>query len=276
MVHLVGEQGLGDELFLLRFARLLHQVGARLRFLPDPKILELLRRHGEPIAEFIDGESVDPSAELMMIGDLPHALRDGAIAAQLRELSREFDYPAPLALKVTGEATASLQEQLRRCGPPPYLAVTWHGGTPPAQQRATWAQHKALEPALVGKVLRDVPCTVICVQRNPVPEHLRAFTAALGRPAHDFSGLNDDLVAMAALLSTVDEYVCVSNTNTHIRAGTGRSARVLVPCPPEWRWPAGRSTSPWFPSFSVYHQRPDGDWAKALQALGLDLARHWQ
>jgi len=58
-----------------------------------------------------------------------------------------------------------------------------------------------------------------------------------------------------------------------LRAGAGRTARVLVPRPAEWRWMAAGSSSPWFPGFSVYRQSIDGEWNAALDALGRDLAR---
>ena len=76
---------------------------------------------------------------------------------------------------------------------------------------------------------------------------------------------------MLALLSLVDEYIGVSNTNMHLRAAVGRTARVLVPRPAEWRWMARGASSPWFPGFSVYRQTLDGIWGGALASLRADL-----
>ena len=73
---------------------------------------------------------------------------------------------------------------------------------------------------------------------------------------------------MAAVLSLIDEYVGVSNTNMHIRAGLGKTARVLVPFPPEFRWMNAGSESPWFPGFRIYRQPPGRDWRPVLDALG--------
>jgi hypothetical protein len=94
---------------------------------------------------------------------------------------------------------------------------------------------------------------------------------ALGARVHDLSDLNDDLEAMLALLEVIDEYVGVSNTNTHLRACAGKTARVLVPAPAEWRWMAAGRYSPWFPGFPVYRQGVDGDWRAALDELARDL-----
>jgi hypothetical protein len=73
------------------------------------------------------------------------------------------------------------------------------------------------------------------------------------------------------VLSLVDEYVSVSNTNIHLLAGIGRGARVLVPFPPEWRWLRREDRSPWFPDFPVYRQPVSRDWTVPLAALRRDL-----
>ena len=54
---------------------------------------------------------------------------------------------------------------------------------------------------------------------------------------------------MLALLALIDEYVgCLEYQ--HAPAGRGgKTARVLVPAPPEWRWMAEGKESPWFPGF---------------------------
>jgi hypothetical protein len=69
----------------------------------------------------------------------------------------------------------------------------------------------------------------------------------------------------------LDEYVGVSNTNMHLLAGLGKTARVLVTNPPEWRWLHAAETSPWFPGFRLYRQGQDGDWGGALACLERDL-----
>ena len=76
---------------------------------------------------------------------------------------------------------------------------------------------------------------------------------------------------MLALLALIDDYVGVSNTNMHLRAGSAEPPRVLMPAPPEWRWMAQGKESPWFPGFSVYRQGYDGNWDSALRELENDL-----
>jgi hypothetical protein len=76
---------------------------------------------------------------------------------------------------------------------------------------------------------------------------------------------------MLAALEVLDEHVCVSNTNVHLRAGLGRASRVLVPYPPEFRWMNAGAESPWFPGSPVYRETAEDGWAPALAALARDL-----
>ena len=55
------------------------------------------------------------------------------------------------------------------------------------------------------------------------------------------------------------------------RAGLGGAARVLVPCPAEWRWLERDERPVWFPGFSVYRQQPSGSWDDAFERLRDDL-----
>ena len=117
-----------------------------------------------------------------------------------------------------------------------------------------------------------MPGTFIAVQRNPQPGEIESLSSEFGQPVHDFSELNEDLEGMLALMSLLDDYIGVSNTNTHLRAGVGKTGRVLVPNPPDWRWMMNHGrTSPWFPGFTVYRQSLNGDWDTALADLKRDL-----
>lgn len=93
---------------------------------------------------------------------------------------------------------------------------------------------------------------------------------------YDFSAANDNLEEMLALLTLMDEYVGVSNTNMRLMAGLGRKARVLVPHPPEWRWMEGGQESPWFPDFNTYREDRVAGWNRAFAQLLSDLSGKYQ
>ncbi len=257
-IFLHTEQGLGDEFFFLRFVPWLKQRGAgKVTYRSDPRIASLLSRVEQ--INRIAAPNEQPVAEELVfaVGDLPCLLG----------MQRIDQIPPSLTLTSLPQHIESLKAWLARLGPPPYVGVTWRAGV--AAKRGLL--YKELSLLHLAEALREIPATVLVLQRNPQPGEIEAFTQALGRPAHDLSALNEDLEQMLALLSLIDDYMGVSNTNMHLRAAVGRGARTLVPAPPEWRWMAEGKESPWFPGFTVYRQRYDGSWGEALAALRQNL-----
>ena len=244
-VHLRGEQGIGDVLCFMRFVPMLRARGVEVSLACEKKLLSIL----EDVREY-KGEQAIP------IGDLPVMLDTE-------------ETPPAWPLDVPGKAS------LRRFGPPPYLGVTWRAGTD-LGRRAEFGQDpsalmKAVSPALLGQAIKGWPGTVIVLQRGARSTDFAQFSAAFGGPFHDLSALGDDLAGLLAVLAALDEYVGVSNANVHLLAGIGKTARVLVPYPGEWRWMRRPGPSPWFPGFQVYRQGQSRDWSGALEQLRTDL-----
>ena len=284
----VKEQGLGDEIFFLRYVPQLHAAGARITYCASDKIGSLLSRV-PGIAQLL-GETAPPPADaIILVGDLPLALstsaasplpqRDNAVPAGFhapifptRIAVFVPSVPPPLALEPLAARVAEMRERLAASGTPPYYGLTWRGGTPPSEQRLViWALHKEIGIAPLAAALKELPGTFIALQRKPDAGELKEFAHALGRPVHDFTALNEDLEGMLALLAVLDEYIGVSNTNVHLRASVGKHARVLVPRPADWRWLQTGRSSPWFPGSTIYRQSYQGDWGGALADLQRDL-----
>ena len=262
-VLLLADQGLGDHLFFLRFARTLRERAAHVAFACPDKLLCLLEAN-PPVNEL--RPSADPSRfdVLLPVGDLPCLLDARGT-------------PLPLSISVAPERVAQWRRRLAALGPPPYLGVTWRAGTKrdnPSEFAARGEDplYKEIKIAPIASALRPWRGTVVILQRLPEQGEVAAFCKALGHVAHDLSSANDDLAEMAVLLSLIDEYVGVSNTNMHIRAGFGKTARVLVPFPPEFRWMHTGEHSPWFPGFTIYRQPAARDWTPVLAKLAQDIS----
>jgi len=258
-IRIIPEQGLGDELFFLRFAPMLAAGGHQLSMQFPPKLAQIAAGMSEFIVcEYGPARQVDLT---LASGDLPSA--SGA------------HFAPPLPLHVDPERRTKMHAELRSFGPPPYIAVTWRGGLMPDEPKPEGIRYfaKQLPPELLAAALRPLDARVIVVQRRPQTDEARRFAEAVGRPVLDLSSINDDLREALALLSLVDEYIGLSNTNMHLRAGLeGKTARVLVPTPPEWRWGLKGTSSPWFPTFTLYRAGAGRDWSEALSRLGKELS----
>jgi tetratricopeptide (TPR) repeat protein len=261
-VRLRREMGLGDNLFFLRF-------------LPE------LRRRGALVAV-----SAPQNLARILPGDLEVIVKEEPVGpgrvwdhdlwiCDLGALLEATDTPPALPLVIDAARVDRLREELRGLGPAPYLGLTWRAGTDVLRNREFGNDRgflsKEVSPlAALGQAVRGWPGTLLALQRQPYAGEIQTVAAAAGAPVHDFSALNEDLPAMLALLGLIDEYVAVSNTNVHMLAGLGRTARVLVPYPPEWRW-MREGASPWFPGFALYREPQARGWAEPLSRLRKDL-----
>ena len=282
------EQGLGDELFFLRYAPLLADRGARISYRAGTKLRSLLER-APCLGTVLPEQAPLPAADVVLLaGDLPRVLTPAHIAPRQwadvcaletgQALSRGENgrFPPSLVITPLPERIAEIRQRLAAAGPAPYLGLTWRAGVPPREQGAgEWTLYKAAAIAEFAQAISAFPGTLLALQRMPAVGEIDAFAQAAGRPLHDFTALNDDLEGMLALLALIEEYTGVSNTNMHLRAVTGKTARVLVPAPAEWRWMAAGAASPWFPGYALYRQNNDADWTTAWGELRRDLAQAW-
>jgi hypothetical protein len=258
-ILLVSEQGFGDELFFLRFAGELRSRGLQLSYRGSTRLRPLFADQ-ELISNWIDPQESINSSDfdaVISIGDLPVVLG----------MSSEGDIPPPLRLKVKSTKLQKIILRLGTCLDKKLIGVTWRGGT----ENFDNLLFKQTPLEQLGAALRNSTGNIIIIQRNPKPGELEQLAHYAGREVYDFSDVNEDFEEMLALLSVLEDYIGVSNTNMHLMAGLAKPARVLIPHPVEWRWMEGGDQSPWFRDFKLYRQDKLGCWDLAFSNLAADL-----
>lgn len=258
-----GEQGLGEELFFLRFAAPLKTRGARVVAHVDARLASMVARIpfiDEAVARSDAGTPARGAPDCFLLGDLPW----------LAGPDNDTTHPAPI--NAIDSLRAEIRARLAAAGPAPYMGLTWRAGI---AGRGTLFKEAPID--LITGALRDCAATPIALQRNPHDGEIAALNDAIGRKVADFTDLNDNLEAMLALMFEIGGYVAVSNTNVHLAAcarAAGASVRchVLVPCPAEFRWLASGAQSPWFPGFPVYREDARQGWAPVRASLARAIA----
>jgi len=258
-IEILGEQGLGDSLSFLRWAPALRAAGALLAFRGDDRLFPLLGQGGW-FDGFASEDGPGNDAVRLPAGDLPWLARAMSPA-----------YPPALPLKASGKALEAASSLLVAAGPPPYVGVAWRAGLPSAD--GTEHLHKMVPLESLGAAFQGFTGTLDSLQRGAEADELATLSRLTPEPVLDAGPVNNDLDAMLGLLASLDDYVGVSSTNVHLRAGLGLPARILVPQPPEWRYGRAGATSPWFPGFHLYRENRESGWKDAMGALASDLGR---
>ena len=257
-VRVHAEQGIGDDLYFLRFAQYLRARGARIAGEVTPRLVGMVGRSGTLDECAPASGRTPPSSDYQLLGDLPYLL--GAHALPVPAAVRF----APLPEK-SAEVSARLQGLAR-----PLIGLTWRAGTGPEAGNRNALFKEVPFDAFVA-MARSLPGTLLVLQRQPKTAEIASLSEACGPRALDLSAVNTDLEATHALLAQLDECVGVSNTNMHLCAALGRPARVLVSRSAEFRWMAEGERSPWFPEFKIYRQGPKGDWDGAMDTIVSDV-----
>jgi tetratricopeptide (TPR) repeat protein len=258
-IEITGEQGLGDVLFFLRWVRLMLADPAMLTLRCDQRLHPVLARTGLFGRLEDEVSKAKPGVLSFRVGDLPALLWRGTEV-----------HPPAVPIEADAAALEAARQALGAAGPPPYVALAWKAGLAPGASEERL--FKTVPVDRLGAALRGVPGTFVSVQRNPAPGEIDALGRALGRPILDASAFNDDLVRITGMMAAVDSYVGVSSTNVHLRAGLGLGAEILVPFPPEWRYGAEGSRTPWYADFSLYREQPSRGWDEALSALAAKMS----
>ncbi len=250
------EQGIGDELFFLRYVPELKKRGAKVVYFPHKnsrKLIVQLRILDEIVESRKNAAKSDYH---ILVGDLPFCLSNAA----------NIEPPPSIPLCPSTQWADEAMQALNKLGPPPYIALSWRAG-----QTLKHQLYKEIPIKKLAEIIKSVQATFIAIQRNPLKNEIITLEKMANKAIADFSNYNQHLDKMTALLSILDDYIGVSNTNMHINAAIGKRAKVLIPHPPEWRWTNNRNSSPWFPGYHIFRQQQNKSWDTAINQLSKEM-----
>lgn len=253
-VLLYGEQGLGDSIQFVRYAKRVAALGARVILEAPQPLMELFKtvegvsaliQQGQPLPEF------DVHCPLLSL---------------------------PLAFKTTLESVPGSSSYLQS----------------EADKRDQWAQKLgAGSKKRVGLIWsgnrkhgndhnRSIPLSMILpylprdMEYISLQKELRDTDRATLEESKNIRHFGDALVDFAdtaALCDLMDVIVSVDTSVAHLCGALGKPTWLLLPHVPDWRWLLDRPDSPWYPSATLYRQNTPGDWGSALANVQRDLSR---
>ena len=245
---LYPEQGLGDMLFMLRFAPAPVSSGSRI-ILELPEELIPLAEESHLADEILGStgarSSFDVHAPLM---DIPRLCRLSG-----PDLFRTTPYlRAPSHVHVTWKNKLSHYDGLK-------IGLNWSGNpSSPVEKR------RRLPVNQLVSLAEDTRIIWFSLQRGKTP--------ASPLPA-DFPIVNTGPASLedtAGMISALDLVITSDTAVAHLAGALGKPVWVLLHHDPDWRWSSGKS-SPWYPSARLFRQTSPGDWTPVIAAVRADL-----
>ncbi len=235
------EQGLGDCLMMVRFARELMALGAVVH-LRCPEPLVQLLRHTTGIASCSAVGSPLPPHDLHIpLMSLPAAL--GVTPEQI-------DGSAYLAPE--GECPPHIAALLPRDGTPT-VALTWSGNPLHVNDHRRSMRGDVLAPLLRLSGVRFVAMQVAPAMEQVLPEELHDRVVDVGAHCRSFT-------ESAHALQRVDLVVTVDTAVAHLAGAIGTPTLLCLPFYPDYRWQVSGSKSPWYNAVTILRQREASNW----------------
>lgn len=256
---LIGEQGLGDQLQFVRYAKPLTERNVRCVVACDPRLTKLLSLAGlgQRIVPW-DTAPLNPHARWVPLMSLPawHRTRPDTVPAA-------DGYLAVDPQRVATWRSRLPQGRFR-------VALAWAGN--PRMETGRYAGRSPPFTALAP--LSEIPgVCYLSLQRGPGEDQIDG--APLGRSLLRFADLDagpDAFLDTAAILSCVDLLVTSDTAIAHLGGALGVPTWLCLMHDPDWRWMRAGDTTPWYRSMRLFRQTTPGDWPGVYAAVARELA----
>jgi tetratricopeptide (TPR) repeat protein len=263
-ILLQAEQGLGDTIQFVRYARLVKSRGARVLVQCQKPLAGLLQNclgidvlipAGEPLPPF------DVHAPLM---SLP-----GLLGTTLATI------PAPVPyLRADPERVTRWRERL---GPRHEgeirVGISWQGSAEFISDR-----HRSIPLAEFEPLAQVAGVRLYSLQKGPGAEQIQPvenrfsvtdFGDALDRDGGPFSDT-------AAIMRCLDVVVAADTSIAHLAGALGVEMWLALSAAADWRWMVGREDSPWYPTARLFRQQELNRWGTVFEQIAQELASETQ
>lgn len=259
-ILICAEQGLGDTLQFVRYAATLVARGARVCVECQAPLLRLLA-HSQPGIDFVaPGAAVPPFDCWLPMMSLPRAL--GV------ELAGGFPYLRADPAKVSAFAAllGAKPDEPRR----PRVGLVWSGDPRPHDVNAHRVdQRRSLHFRQLAPIVAVGGIDFFSVQKGRPAAQLNEVDG--GSALIDHTEQLGDFADTAALLMHLDLLITVDTSMAHLAGALGVPVWMLSRFDGCWRWLLAGSTTPWYPSMTIYRQETPGDWAAVIARVKDDL-----
>lgn len=243
-VVIYAEQGLGDVINFVRYAKVLQADGATVYCVIQPELI--------PLVESMPGV-ICLKPNLNIEADYHVALLELPLHYRTNEANTPAEMPY---LHAPPDKSAALKDKLAKWDGQLKVGIAWAGHYIHANHHNRSVALSEFKPILE---MMGVQC--FSLQKSdggvysdikPTPEQLVDFTPEW-----------QDFTDSAAMIDNLDLVISIDSAVIHLSSALGKPTWVPLPPNPDWRWLLSRSDSPWYPSMKLY--RRDHAEAKSTQ-----------
>ena len=253
-ILLHAEQGFGDTIQFIRYARLVADRGARVICEVQPELVPLLSQ--------LEGVEIIAKGQMLPAFDLHCPLMSLPLAFGTDAASIPAGIPY---LAAPAGRVAQWRERLGQGAP--RAGFVWSGSAAHKNDA-----NRSIPLARLAPLFENLPLACFSLQR----EMRDADREALQHTPNltDLGPELADFADTAAAISLLDIVVSVDTAAAHLAGAMGKPVLILLPYAADFRWLRGASATPWYPSAKLLRQPSFGDWDSVIGRLAGELQHH--
>jgi tetratricopeptide (TPR) repeat protein len=246
------EQGIGDTLMFVRYARMVKRLGGRVILLVQPELADLMATCPGLDEIVVEGDTLPRFDFHLPLLSLPRVFH-----TNLDSIPAEIPY-----LSVPGSATnrEGLAALLARAKGRIRIGISWAGSPTYARDTQRSIPPEAFLP--LG-ALPDVAWYSFQFKAEASPQLPGLVT---------MDSMLKGFANTASALAEMDLVITVDTALAHLAGAMGIPTLLLVSYLPDWRWLMGRDDSPWYPTLRIYRQSEAGEWDPVIRHILTDLS----
>jgi Flp pilus assembly protein TadD len=256
MLFLWREQGIGDDIMMMRYLPLFKETGVENIIVSCRPEVKRLMRTLPAVGRVIDDrapfplDAIDCHCPLM---SLPYLF-----GTRLETIPNTIPYiTVPPELADNWSRRVAAVEGLK-------VGLAWAGSkTQPKDARRSIPLER-FAPLLTVPGVR-----FISLQKGEDPRRLHECDDSI----IDWMMHCDDFLDTAALVQQLDLVISVDTAVAHLAGALGRPVWLLNRFESEWRWMLEREDSPWYPTMRIFRQPTYDDWESVLDRAAAELRK---
>jgi len=251
-VLLLREQGMGDNIQFIRYAKLVAEKGGKVVVLTWPKLQRLF--------ESVEGISVVTTG----IPEPKHFYRYAPLLSlpyTLGTVKKTIPSQTPY-LRAPAELIKEWRKKLQDYDGIK-IGVVWRGSTGHENDRFRSSTLDGMSQ------LFSVPGTTFFSLMTERPDN----ESELPKELIDLGPELDDFADTAAAIEALDLVISVDTSVCHLAGALGRPVWTMIARGPDFRWGLKGTKSDWYPSMKLYRQKTLNDWSDVYDRLEKDLKK---